>query len=1156
MFISWESVVSDFIAYLLFIYSVAIFLAYLFLAFFSVIELSYYERKNRSTDFKLLAPSNYTPSISILAPAFNESATIIENVKSLLTIYYYQLQIVIINDGSKDDSMEKLIATYELEKTNLFVPNLITTKPIRAVYKSKNPAYDRLVIVDKENGGKADSLNAGINIASGDIIVCVDVDCILEQDALFKIVKPFLDRSDVRVIATGGVVRIANSCIVEHGKLVKVVLPKQLLPRLQSLEYIRSFLLGRMAWSRLDGLLLISGAFGAFDKSIVIACGGYNTNTVGEDMELVVRMRRYMHEQNQKYTVTYIPEPLCWTEAPVTYKILIRQRNRWTRGTIETLRDHKTLFFNKKYGLLGLLSYPYWFFFEMLAAPIEFFGILFFITMAILGEVNWQIFGWFLAFVWSSAFTFSSFAVLMEASTFNQYKKRGDTIKLILVSLIEPLVYHPVIVWAAMNGFADYFQKVKSWGVMQRAGFSPALAVKEVPLNDDGKKQFTLPVRVFANSYTIVIGLFFLARSYEIGKGYFSNSINDSIIELLRYTVVADLTYLFAFGFQLFIFFTLLYQVHQKTAKVFLLIIGTLIVLFQLFLSQYFLTALVPLGADLWGYSWAEIKQTVGASGVFNFVNTILLIGLITGIVWVIYKLPKKVNFTRLVAGILVASMAIVFMAKNPIRQKNRAMSTEYDQNLSLNKTYYLYVKSINHFFPKKINTNIYDDAYSGDFGEEASNELVKMNYTNANYPFLHSVDSSADVLSPFFNKSTNPPNIVIVLVEGLGRAFTNDGAYLGNFTPFIDSLSKQSLYWPNFLSEGGRTFAALPSVLGSLPFGKFGFTEMGNDMPSALSLTSVLKKNGYQNAFYYGGDAHFDFMDVFLKQNAVGLVNDITSFGKGYTQMPKSASGFSWGYGDKELFRKYTDNQNKKPNTPYCNIVLTVSTHSPFLINEQESYLTKFEDRLNEIGITESKKSNYRNYKQQYASILFLDDALKSFFAKAKQNADFANTVFIITGDHRMPEIPMSTKIDRYHVPLMIYSPLLKKRATMKAVSTHFDITPSLLQWLHQSYGLSVPEQAIWMGTGLDTNRVFRSTRSYPFMQTKNEVNNYLHGNLFIDGATTYLLNENMELQITESAEAAQQINGAFNLFKQKNRLVVKSARLLPDSLIKRFGN
>jgi cellulose synthase/poly-beta-1,6-N-acetylglucosamine synthase-like glycosyltransferase/phosphoglycerol transferase MdoB-like AlkP superfamily enzyme len=1156
MFVSWENAISEFFAYGLFIYSVAIFIAYLFLSFFSVRELSYYERKNKSTDFKLLAPSQHTPSISILAPAFNESATIVENVKSLLTIYYYQLQIVIINDGSKDDSMEKLIETYELVKTNVFVPNLLSTKPIRGVYKSTNPAYDRLVIVDKENGGKADSLNAGINIASGDIIVCVDVDCILEQDALFKIVKPFLDRSDVRVIASGGVVRIANSCIVEHGKLVKVVLPKQLLPRLQSLEYIRSFLLGRMAWSRLNGLLLISGAFGAFDKSIAIACGGYNTNTVGEDMELVVRMRRYMHEQKQKYTVTYIPEPLCWTEAPVSYKILIRQRNRWTRGTIETLRDHRTLFFNKKYGLLGLLSYPYWFFFEMLAAPIEFLGILFFLIMAILGEVNWPMFGWFFAFIWSGAFTFSAFAVLMEASTFNQYKNRGDTLKLLLAATIEPFVYHPIVVWAAINGFADYFQKVKSWGVMHRAGFAPSIAVKEVPLNDLDKKEFKLPVREFASIFAVIIGLFFISRAYEIGNGYINGSIKGSLIEMLRYIIIADLTYLFSLGFLSFIVFTLLFQLHQKSANILLKLIGAFTVVLQLFLSQYFLTALVPLGADIWGYSWAEIKQTVGASGVLNFMSIALIAFLIAAIVWVINKLPKKIQFNHLSAGILVIAMSIVFMAKNPIRQKNRALQSEYDQNLSLNKTYYLYTKSLNLFFPKKINANIYDDAYSGDFGEDELSNISKHNYINADYPFLHQVDSASDVLSPYFNKSNRPPNIVIVLVEGLGRAFTNEGAYLGNFTPFIDSLSKQSLYWPNFLSEGGRTFAVLPSLLGSLPFGQFGFSELGNEMPSTVSLTTVLKKNGYQNAYYYGGDSHFDFMDVFLKKNGVGSVNDIKSFGKDYIQMPKSASGFSWGYGDKELFRKYWVDQNKRSNTPFCNVLLTVSTHSPFLINEEATYLQKFEERLSTIGIDESKKTKYRQYKLQYASILFADDAIKSFFEKAKQDPDFSNTVFIITGDHRMPEIPMSTKIDRYHVPLIIYSPLLKRKATINAVSTHFDISPSVLQWLHHSYGLSIPNQAIWMGTGLDTNKAFRNVHSYPLMQTKNEVNNYIHGNLFLDGGTTYLLNENMELQIIESTESAQKINGAFNLFKQKNQVVQKGARLLPDSLIKNFGN
>ena len=184
---------------------------------------------------------------------------------------------------------------------------------------------------------KADALNTGVNISSNNYIICIDVDCVLEQDAILKLVKPFLEQTKEKVIAVGGVIRVANSCEIKDGKLEKVHLPKTYLPRMQALEYIRAFLLARMAWSRLNGLLLISGAFGAFDKEIVIKAGGYNSNTVGEDMELVVRMRRYMEEQKQSYKVAFIPDPLCWTEVPPSFLILGRQRNRWIRGTIETL---------------------------------------------------------------------------------------------------------------------------------------------------------------------------------------------------------------------------------------------------------------------------------------------------------------------------------------------------------------------------------------------------------------------------------------------------------------------------------------------------------------------------------------------------------------------------------------------------------------------------------------------------------------------------------------------------------------------------------------------------------------------------------------------------------------------------------------------------
>jgi biofilm PGA synthesis N-glycosyltransferase PgaC len=469
---SWQSILVDIITYSILTYSVVLLVLYVFIGTYSIGEIKRYLNKNSFTDYGALAASAQAPGMSILAPAYNEGANVIENVRSLLSIHYNNLEVIIINDGSKDDSLQKLINAYDLYRTDFFVNEQIATKPVRGVYKSKAKKFRKLIVVDKENGGKADALNVGINISQKDYIVCIDVDCILEQDALLKLAKPFLENITQRVIATGGVIRIANGCTIEDGRLVKVNLPKSFLPRMQTLEYIRAFLLGRMAWSRLNGLLLISGAFGAFDKEIAIKCGGYDHKTVGEDMELVVRMRRYMEERELPYKVTFIPDPLCWTEAPDSFKILGRQRNRWARGTIETLRMHKVMFFNPKYGLLGMVSYPYWYFFEYLAPIIEFIGITCFIVISLFGLTNWYFFLCLLGLVFSFGITYSVFAILMEVMTYNQYNKYRDIVRLIITALIEPFIFHPFVVWSSIRGNIDLYQKKNSWGEMTRKGLS------------------------------------------------------------------------------------------------------------------------------------------------------------------------------------------------------------------------------------------------------------------------------------------------------------------------------------------------------------------------------------------------------------------------------------------------------------------------------------------------------------------------------------------------------------------------------------------------------------------------------------------------------------------------------------------------------------
>ncbi|MFI2743643.1 glycosyltransferase family 2 protein [Zhouia sp. PK063] len=470
--------VIEILSWLFLTYGILVSSSYLFSAIYSFLEIKDYKRKYNLKDELSLLQSSNLPSISILAPAYNEEANIVANVRSLLTVDYPSYEIVIINDGSKDGTLQQLIDYFDLVVDDSIYYNFLPTKNIKKVYKSTHRSFKSLKVIDKENGGKADALNTGINVSSHNIVCCIDVDCILEHDALLKLIKPFLNNTK-KVIASGGVIRIANSCTIEDGRIIEVKLPDTFIARAQILEYFRAFLMGRMAWSRIDGLLLISGAFGMFDKQTVIEAGGYNTKTVGEDMELLVRMRRMMRAKKIPYTVGFVPDPLCWTEVPQSWNILYRQRNRWTRGTAETLWLHKRMLFNPRYKVLGILSTPYWFFFEWLAPIIEFLGLLFFAYLMLMGEIDWlfAISFFFVAYLFAVLFSVTS--LFFEEYSFQQYKKPKYMFKLLMTAFAEPIYYHPFVMWAAIRGNIDLFTGKKSWGEMSRVGLGNKAAVKK-----------------------------------------------------------------------------------------------------------------------------------------------------------------------------------------------------------------------------------------------------------------------------------------------------------------------------------------------------------------------------------------------------------------------------------------------------------------------------------------------------------------------------------------------------------------------------------------------------------------------------------------------------------------------------------------------------
>ncbi|MEJ0065041.1 MAG: glycosyltransferase family 2 protein [Caulobacteraceae bacterium] len=312
------------------------------------------------------------PPIALLAPAYNEALTVVESVRSLLSIRYPDFEIVVINDGSIDQTLQILIDTFQLELTQSRDYDLVVEhRPIRGLYVTR--LHPRLLVIDKENGGKADALNAGINLATAPVVCSMDADSVLEPDSLLRAVQPFLEDPQ-RVIAVGGTIRVANGCDIADGRIVKIGAPRNLLALMQTVEYLRAFLMARLAWSQIDALTIISGAFGLFRRQAVLEVGGYAHGTVGEDMELVVRLHRHFRDAKKPYRIAFVPEPVCWTEAPESLKVLSRQRARWHRGALETFGRHRAMAFNPKYGAVGMVGFGWIVLSDVIGPPTEMLG--------------------------------------------------------------------------------------------------------------------------------------------------------------------------------------------------------------------------------------------------------------------------------------------------------------------------------------------------------------------------------------------------------------------------------------------------------------------------------------------------------------------------------------------------------------------------------------------------------------------------------------------------------------------------------------------------------------------------------------------------------------------------------------------------------------
>lgn len=450
------------------IYFVALNSTYLLLFLVSLVEVWRFVRRTFFSDYRQMMQSDMTWPVTVIVPAHNEEKTIVETVRSLLMVNYGEFEIVVVNDGSTDGTLARLSEAFDLRRMDRVYKRQIPTKAVHAIYGSL--AHANLSVLDKEKGGKPDALNAGINLARYPLFCSIDADSIIEDNALLRVVKPFMERPK-ETVAVGGIVRIVNGCEVKDGRVVRVELPDEPLPILQVVEYLRAFLSGRVGWSVLRSLMIISGAFGVYRKQEVVEVGGYSGDTDTEDLELVVRLHKHMRRKKRPYRVVFVPDPVCWTEAPRTLTVLARQRNRWHRGLMQTFWLHRDMIFNPRYGSVGLLGLPYFLIFELLGPLVEVLGYLALVAALALGILDVEFFALFLAVAILYGMTLSVAAVLLEEISFRRYPAWTDLVKLFTFALLENLGYRQLLSVFKMRAFGDALRRYRAWGRMERSGF-------------------------------------------------------------------------------------------------------------------------------------------------------------------------------------------------------------------------------------------------------------------------------------------------------------------------------------------------------------------------------------------------------------------------------------------------------------------------------------------------------------------------------------------------------------------------------------------------------------------------------------------------------------------------------------------------------------
>lgn len=425
------------------------------------------------TAWQMLTSAGVAPPISLLVPAYNEEAVIVQSVRSMLTLEYPQIEVIVVNDGSKDGTLQAMIEGFQLRPMARVHEKRVKHAEVRGVYGS--PLYPRLVMIDKANGGKADAINVGINFSRCPLFCVGDADSLLEAQALLSAARPFMEDPE-GMVAVGGTIRVVNGCEVKAGRVTRVGLPTTFLPLVQTMEYIRAYLMARLALSRWGALTIISGAFGIFRRDVVLEVGGFSHNTVGEDLEIILKMHRHLSDQKKEFSMSFVPEPVCWTEAPESLKVLGNQRKRWERGALEGFFKHKKMAFNPKYGSIGLIAFPMSLVTDVLGPIVEVLGYLLIPIFWLLGMLSLNFFLAFTSLVFAYGVFISAASLILEEMELKRVPRARDLLILIGIAVIENFGYRQINNWWRVVGWWQFLRKKKGWGEMKRKGFTAAKA--------------------------------------------------------------------------------------------------------------------------------------------------------------------------------------------------------------------------------------------------------------------------------------------------------------------------------------------------------------------------------------------------------------------------------------------------------------------------------------------------------------------------------------------------------------------------------------------------------------------------------------------------------------------------------------------------------